>query len=207
MERHGKRPAHLPDVGRDDGRHDGAFGRAHVADLRVRRAQGHRAGERDRADLRVRSRANPQRPGRSSVSGRHGAPGGWLERSALLSPDARVRESALRRSALLPCWRASTSSRPGRTPASTTAGRPRASSRRTGGPGPGAFRMGLAHGLYCLGCCWLLMGLLFFGGVMNLIWVAAIAAFILLEKTDHTVPVRSRRGTSSSAPRWSWLVW
>jgi predicted metal-binding membrane protein len=47
----------------------------------------------------------------------------------------------------------------------------------------GAFRMGLKLGAYCLGCCWILMGLLFVGGLMNLFWVAAIAAFILLEKT------------------------
>jgi predicted metal-binding membrane protein len=42
--------------------------------------------------------------------------------------------------------------------------------------------MGLRHGLFCLGCCWVLMGLLFVAGVMNLLWVAAIAAFILVEK-------------------------
>lgn len=46
----------------------------------------------------------------------------------------------------------------------------------------GAFAMGLHHGLYCLGCCWLLMGLLFVGGVMNLAWVAAIAALVMVEK-------------------------
>jgi len=46
----------------------------------------------------------------------------------------------------------------------------------------GALRMGLAHGLYCVGCCWVLMLLLFVGGVMNLLWVAALAAFVLLEK-------------------------
>jgi predicted metal-binding membrane protein len=46
----------------------------------------------------------------------------------------------------------------------------------------GAFAMGITHGAFCLGCCWLLMGLLFFGGVMNLLWVAAIAVFVLLEK-------------------------
>lgn len=48
--------------------------------------------------------------------------------------------------------------------------------------GGGALQMGLHHGLYCLGCCWLLMGLLFVGGVMNLLWVAAIAGFVLIEK-------------------------
>jgi predicted metal-binding membrane protein len=47
----------------------------------------------------------------------------------------------------------------------------------------GAFRMGLQHGLYCLGCCWALMALLFFGGVMNLYWTAGLALFVLLEKT------------------------
>jgi predicted metal-binding membrane protein len=46
----------------------------------------------------------------------------------------------------------------------------------------GAFRMGLHHGLYCLGCCWLLMVLLFVAGIMNLLWVAAIAVFVLVEK-------------------------
>jgi predicted metal-binding membrane protein len=46
----------------------------------------------------------------------------------------------------------------------------------------GALQMGLHHGVYCLGCCWLLMGLLFVGGVMNLLWVAAIAGFVLIEK-------------------------
>jgi len=43
--------------------------------------------------------------------------------------------------------------------------------------------MGLRLGAYCVGCCWILMGLLFLGGVMNLLWIAAIAIFVLLEKT------------------------
>ena len=46
----------------------------------------------------------------------------------------------------------------------------------------GAFNMGLRHGAFCLGCCWMLMGLLFVLGIMNLIWIAALAAFVLLEK-------------------------
>lgn len=46
----------------------------------------------------------------------------------------------------------------------------------------GAVRMGAELGLYCLGCCWVLMTLLFVGGVMNLAWVAAIATVVLLEK-------------------------
>ena len=46
----------------------------------------------------------------------------------------------------------------------------------------GAFRIGIEHGLYCVGCCWLLMSLLFVVGAMNLVWVAVIAAFVLIEK-------------------------
>jgi predicted metal-binding membrane protein len=44
-------------------------------------------------------------------------------------------------------------------------------------------RLGMRYGLFCLGCCWVLMALLFVGGVMNLVWVATIAVFVLLEKT------------------------
>ena len=46
----------------------------------------------------------------------------------------------------------------------------------------GAFRMGLEHGLFCLGCCWVLMALLFYGGVMNLWWIAGLALYVLIEK-------------------------
>ena len=46
----------------------------------------------------------------------------------------------------------------------------------------GAFRMGLAHGAHCLGCCWALMCVLFAVGVMNLLWVAALTVVVLLEK-------------------------
>jgi len=46
----------------------------------------------------------------------------------------------------------------------------------------GALRMGFTHGLYCLGCCWVLMLLLFVGGVMNLLWVAFLGVVVLAEK-------------------------
>jgi len=48
--------------------------------------------------------------------------------------------------------------------------------------GSGAFIMGIKHGYFCVGCCWMLMALLFVAGVMNLLWVAAIALFVLVEK-------------------------
>jgi predicted metal-binding membrane protein len=46
----------------------------------------------------------------------------------------------------------------------------------------GALRLGLAHGLYCIGCCWALMALLFVGGIMNLVWVVGLAILVLIEK-------------------------
>ena len=42
--------------------------------------------------------------------------------------------------------------------------------------------MGIEHGIYCVGCCWMLMALLFAGGVMNLLWIAGLAIFVLIEK-------------------------
>jgi predicted metal-binding membrane protein len=58
----------------------------------------------------------------------------------------------------------------------------------------GAFLMGLKHGGYCTGCCWSLMALLFVAGVMNLLWVAAIAGFILIEKV---APAGQRMGQAA----------
>ncbi|MFQ5382612.1 MAG: DUF2182 domain-containing protein, partial [Dehalococcoidia bacterium] len=55
----------------------------------------------------------------------------------------------------------------------------------------GAFAMGSHHGAFCLGCCWILMGLLFLGGVMNLLWIALITAFVLVEKV---LPFGARGG-------------
>jgi predicted metal-binding membrane protein len=52
--------------------------------------------------------------------------------------------------------------------------------------------MGLKHGGYCLGCCWALMGLLFAFGVMNLLWVAGLSAFVLLEKISPKTQLVSR---------------
>lgn len=57
---------------------------------------------------------------------------------------------------------------------------------------PGALFMGLKHGSYCVGCCWLLMGLIFVAGMMNLAWVAIIAAFVLAEKVAPARPWISR---------------
>jgi predicted metal-binding membrane protein len=68
----------------------------------------------------------------------------------------------------------------------------------------GAFLMGLKHGVYCTGCCWSLMALLFVAGVMNLLWVAAIAGFILLEKV---APAGDRLGRVAGVLFIGWGVW
>jgi predicted metal-binding membrane protein len=46
----------------------------------------------------------------------------------------------------------------------------------------GAVRLGLVNGMFCVGCCWVLMLLLFVGGVMNLAWVAVLGIVVLAEK-------------------------
>jgi predicted metal-binding membrane protein len=50
------------------------------------------------------------------------------------------------------------------------------------GDAPGSLVLGARHGMYCVGCCWVLMALLFVGGVMNVLWIAAITIFVLAEK-------------------------
>lgn len=52
--------------------------------------------------------------------------------------------------------------------------------RRTGRAA--AFRMGMLHGSFCLGCCWALMALLFVGGIMNIWWILGIALYVAVEK-------------------------
>lgn len=69
---------------------------------------------------------------------------------------------------------------------------------------PGAFRMGVASGLYCLGCCWALMLLLFVGGVMNLWCIAAITVFVLLEKI---APLGAQGGHLSGALLVALGIW
>jgi len=56
----------------------------------------------------------------------------------------------------------------------------------------GAVKMGFRHGAYCLGCCWALMCVLFVVGVMNLIWVAALSGFVLIEKIGPAGAIAAR---------------
>ena len=67
----------------------------------------------------------------------------------------------------------------------------------------GAFRMGLVHGAFCLGCCWFLMALLFYGGVMNLYWIIGLALYILVEKL---LPAGTRIGQLTGVVLIAWGV-
>ena len=68
----------------------------------------------------------------------------------------------------------------------------------------GAFRMGVSHGLYCLGCCWVLMGLLFYGGVMELTWIVGLAIYVALEKL---IPAAHRLSQFTGAVLVAWGLW
>jgi predicted metal-binding membrane protein len=65
----------------------------------------------------------------------------------------------------------------------------------------GAFTNGIRHGFFCLGCCWVLMVLLFVGGLMNLLWIAVLALLVLLEKT---VPWGGRTSRVAGAALFVW---
>jgi predicted metal-binding membrane protein len=68
----------------------------------------------------------------------------------------------------------------------------------------GALLMGFRHGSYCVGCCWLLMALLFVAGVMNLLWVTVIALIVLLEKL---APAGRGFGRLTGVALMGWGLW
>ena len=68
----------------------------------------------------------------------------------------------------------------------------------------GAFKMGLEYGVFCLGCCWVLMALLFYGGVMNLWWIAGLALYVLVEKV---APAGHWIGHGTGGLLIAWGLW
>jgi predicted metal-binding membrane protein len=66
----------------------------------------------------------------------------------------------------------------------------------------GTLRMGVRYGAFCAGCCWALMGLLFVVGVMNLLWVAVLSIFVIIEKTALRGPWPGRV-TGAALIAWS----
>lgn len=70
----------------------------------------------------------------------------------------------------------------------------------------GSLSIGFQHGLYCVGCCWALMALLFVGGVMNALWIAGIAIFVLAEKIIPAGRVLSRIAGLGLTAAGVWLI-
>ena len=68
----------------------------------------------------------------------------------------------------------------------------------------GAMRMGFEHGIFCLGCCWVLMVLLFYGGIMNLWWIVGLALYVMLEKL---APAGPRIGRYTGGLLIVWGTW
>jgi predicted metal-binding membrane protein len=81
--------------------------------------------------------------------------------------------------------------------------------QRHGGLRPnvlGSVALGARHGAYCIGCCWVLMALLFVGGVMNVVWIAAIAILVLAEKVIPAGRVISRTAGAGLFAGGAWLL-
>jgi predicted metal-binding membrane protein len=70
----------------------------------------------------------------------------------------------------------------------------------------GALALGIRHGAYCIGCCWALMALLFVGGVMNVLWIAAIAILVLAEKVIPAGRVISRIAGAGLFAGGAWVL-
>lgn len=64
--------------------------------------------------------------------------------------------------------------------------------------------MGTRHGVHCLGCCWALMAVLFVVGTMHLVWMAAVAGFVLVEKL---APRSLRVSYAAATCLGSWAAW
>jgi predicted metal-binding membrane protein len=69
-----------------------------------------------------------------------------------------------------------------------------------------SIQLGMRHGIYCIGCCWTLMALLFVGGVMNILWIAAIAIHILIEKAVPAGNAIARVAGAGLALAGIWLL-
>jgi len=70
----------------------------------------------------------------------------------------------------------------------------------------GCLLLGLRHGAYCVGCCWMLMALLFVGGVMNVLWIALLALLILLEKLFRFGRWIARAAGATFLAAGAWLL-
>lgn len=74
------------------------------------------------------------------------------------------------------------------------------------GDAMGSLVLGVRHGIYCVGCCWVLMALLFVGGVMNVLWIAAIMVFVLIEKVIPAGRLVSRVSGAGLLAAGMWMI-
>ena len=70
----------------------------------------------------------------------------------------------------------------------------------------GCLLLGIRHGAYCVGCCWLLMALLFIGGVMNVLWISLLALLVLLEKLTPVGRWIARAAGMACVTAGAWLL-
>ena len=70
----------------------------------------------------------------------------------------------------------------------------------------GCLLLGIRHGGYCVGCCWLLMALLFVGGVMNVLWIALLALLVLVEKVAPFGRWMARAAGVACAAAGAWIL-
>jgi predicted metal-binding membrane protein len=70
----------------------------------------------------------------------------------------------------------------------------------------GSLALGARHGLFCIGCCWALMALLFVGGVMNVLWIAALTILVLAEKLVPAGRLISRTAGVGFFAAGVWLI-
>ena len=67
--------------------------------------------------------------------------------------------------------------------------------------------MGLRHGVFCVGCCWGLMALLFVGGVMNLLWIGVLTAAVLMEKVLPFGAMPAKAAGVGMLAGGLWILW
>ena len=161
-------------VGGDDGRHDGTLGSAHDPHVRPRGSTGESAGQAVRGDRLVRRRLFPGLDrlfagSNLSSNGRSSGQPCWI-------PGWRAPAICSAAIVLIAAGTLSMDAAQGRLSRPMPDAVPvpdaprRLSRRRSGLPAAGASARG-----YCVGCCWVLMALLFVGGVMNVLWIALLA--------------------------------
>ena len=182
----------VPDVGGDDGRHDGALGSADDPHVRPRRPTGESAGKPLAATGWFAAGYLLAWIGFSLAATLLQ----WvLEREALLDPRMAIASNLLGAIVLIAAgvyqWT------PLKDVCLAQCQSPLRFLMRHGGFRSdlrGCLLLGLRHGAYCVGCCWVLMALLFVVGVMNVLWIALLALLVLLEKLTPGTMGRACRG-------------